>query len=126
MYLRTPGFALRADTEKLTLTLGFTYGLPIKSPSTVNLIHNTNGSTEAVASGFDYRFKTFSLMGHYTLLCNAETAGRFYASAGAGLVLVSFNEKIRENYDKANYTHLDLFEGGKESGFVMNLGIGGQ
>lgn len=123
----TTGAQVRASygfNEKSTGVFSFTYGLPINYPSFVTLMDNSSG-TKQVASEIKYKFKTFNLVGNYTFVGDDETTGKFYGIAGAGFVLVNFDETIKENYDKNTYTPTDLLKG-NENGFTINLGLGGE
>src|SRR5438270_12339495 len=70
-------------SEKITGVLSFTYGMPIKQASVVTLEGN-NGSTQEVNSQINYKFKTFNLMGHYTLVGDDESTGKMYGAVGSG------------------------------------------
>ena len=111
-------------SEKYALSLGFTYGAPIKTPSVVTLQDNF-GSTKEAASEIRYKFKTFNLAANYTLVGDEESTGKFYGTFGAGLVLVNYKEDIKESYDQNAYTPMDQVNG-KTSGFTINFGIGGE
>ena len=123
----TPGAQVRASyafTEKSAAVLSFTYGMPIKTPSSVTMIDNM-GNPSSASSEIRYNFKTFNLLGHYTFVGGDGAAGKFYGIAGAGYVLVNYKEVIKDNYDKSVYTPTDQVNG-SESGFTINFGLGGE
>jgi hypothetical protein len=123
----TIGSQIRASyavNEKAAAVLSFNYGFPIKDPSLVMLQDNFGG-TKTVASEINYKFKTFNLLGNYTFVGDDESTGKFYGLAGIGVVLVSYDETIKENYDKNTYTPMDQVKG-KDNGFTINLGLGGE
>jgi hypothetical protein len=122
----TPGAQARVSygfSEKTAGVLSFTYGMPIKSASVATLQDAGGGSTTA-KSEIKFNFKTFNLVGHYTFVGDHESTVSMYGVVGAGLVLVSYDEAIKENYDKTAYTPIDLVKG-KENGMTINLGLGG-
>jgi hypothetical protein len=122
----TPGAGFRVYygvDEKIFATFGFVYGFPINVPSFVTVTGGT--SSQEVATEVKYNFKTFNLMAHYSLIGDEETTGRLYGSGGIGFVLVSYKEKITETYDHTTYSPGELWDG-NESGFTINLGIGGE
>ena len=123
----TPGAQLRVSydfDEKVTGMLGFTYGLAIKDPSTTS-VRDQYGNVQDVASEYQYKFKTFHLLAHYTFVGDQESAGKFYGIAGAGLVFVKIDESITGNYDKTKYTPTDMYSD-KVNGFTLNFGLGGE
>jgi hypothetical protein len=123
----TPGVQVRASygfTEKTTAVFAFTYHMPIKQASSVTLMDGY-GNLQEAPSEIKYNFKTFNLMGNYTFAGDEASAGKFYGITGAGLVLINYNETIKESYDKNAYTPTNQVSG-KESGFTINLGLGGE
>jgi hypothetical protein len=125
----TPGGHIRLGyelNEKSTVHLGFTYGLPIKQESEVN-IEDGNGNSIYVPSQIKYNFKTFLLLANYRFIGDEETAGSFYGQFGAGFVLVNYKEDITGNYDKNVYQYpQDQIEKTNENGFTLNFGLGGE
>lgn len=122
----SPGAGIRAyfnATEKYSGVGSFTYGFPIKVPSSVMLQSGTGSSS--VASEIVYKFKTINVMGNYNFIGDDESAGKFYGIVGGGFVFVNYKEKITGNYDKAVYTPSDIVDG-NESGFTLNFGLGGE
>lgn len=109
--------------EKYSLSLGFTYGAPIKTASEV-VLQNSTGDETTVPSEIKYNFKTFSLLGHYNFLGDDESTGKFYGSFGAGFVLVNYKENIKGSYDPS-YTPIDQVSG-NANGLTINLGLGGE
>lgn len=125
----TPGAHLRLGyeaSEKISVNLGFTYGMPIKTASTV-LIADDLGNTTSVDSKINNKFKTISLLTNYRFIGDDETTASFYGQFGAGLVLYNYKEDITGSYDKTRYKYpQDQFEKTNESGFTLNLGVGGE
>src|SRR5687767_13668784 len=112
-------------TEKMTTNLSYTMGMPIKQPSQVEMVDN-NGNYSTQESEMVYKFKTFQLNAQRHFIGGNESACSFYGVVGVGVVIVSYKEEIKMDYDKNMYTPTDLVEKDSESGFTMNLGIGGQ
>lgn len=125
----TPGGHIRLGyelNEKSTVHLGFTYGLPIKQESEVN-IADGSGNSIYVPSQIKYNFKTFLLLANYRFIGDEETAGSFYGQFGAGFVLVNYKEDITGSYDKNVYQYpQDQIEKTNENGFTLNFGLGGE
>ncbi len=125
----TPGAHIRLGynvSEKFTAKLGFTYGMPIKQPSTVTVADDMNNIVD-VASKINFKFKTFSLLANYRFIGDEETAANFYGQFGAGLVLINYKEDITGSYDKNTYKYpQDLIEKTNENGFTLNFGLGGE
>ncbi len=122
----TPGAGVRVyfnATERVAAVGSFTYGFPIKMPSSVLLSGGTGGSS--VASEMVFKFKAINVMANYSFIGDDETAGKFYGIVGAGLVFVNYKENITGTYDKTVYTPADLQEG-SENGFTLNFGLGGE
>ena len=120
---KTPGAKVRVSllaNEKIAVGLGFTYGFPIKIPTTVTY---TGGGT--VPSEVIYNFKTISLDVNYYFGGEKEEGFSVYGAGGAGLVLVGFKEKIKGTAP-AGQEPQDQLEPGTETGFSINLGLGGQ
>jgi hypothetical protein len=123
----TPGVQVRLGydfEEKITGILGFTYGFPIKEPST-SFVMDQYGNSQDVASEIKYNFKTIHFLVDYTFVGDQESAGKFYGIAGAGLVLVSYKESITGNYNQNTYSPGDQIHG-STSGFTLNFGLGGE
>jgi len=123
----TPGVGIRAGyefSEKNGAYLGFTYGSPIKENSELVLIDGTNGNSESVPSEINYKFKTVSLWANRTFVGDAESTGKFYGSFGASFVMVNYKEEAKEKYG-SNLSPVYELEG-KENGFTINLGLGGE
>ncbi|HEV7620927.1 MAG TPA: hypothetical protein VGO09_04305 [Flavisolibacter sp.] len=124
----TPGIQIRlgyAATEKTDFILSFNYGMPIKQASSTILSDQNGNSASSVPSEIKYKFKTFNLIGHYNFIGDQESLGKFYGLAGIGLVLLKYDETVTGSYDKSAYTPANLLTG-SESGFTINLGIGGE
>lgn len=125
----TPGAQLRVAynaSEKITANLAFTYGFAIKQISSVSIEDESQNSI-SVPSEIKFNFKTISLLANYKFIGDDESAGSFYGQFGAGLVLVNYKEDITGSYDKNTYKYpMDLVEKTNESGFTINLGIGGE
>lgn len=124
----TPGAQIRASyaaSEKTAVQLSFTYGVPIKYASFLTLESNSGSDSKTINSEIAYKFKTINLVGHYGFLGDDETTAKLYGIVGAGLVLVSYDEKPKESYDHNAYTASDLLSG-KVNGFTLNFGLGGE
>ena len=123
----TPGAQVRLGydfDEKISGFVGFTYGIPIKEPSS-SVVMDQNGNMQDVPSEIKYSFKTIHFLVHYTFVGDQESTGKFYGIAGAGLVLVSYKASITGSYDKNSYTPMDQING-STSGFTLNFGLGGE
>jgi len=122
----TPGIGVRGyyeDSYKLSFSLGFTYGMPIKTASSIMV---SNGTTaKNVATEMNYNFKAINVMCNYTFVGSEESAGKFYGSFGSWLVLVGMKEKAKESYD-ATYTPTTPLYKENVNGFTVNLGLGGE
>lgn len=110
-------------SEKIRGALGYTYHLPIKVPSTVTAGNGLN--TTSVASEVVYNFTTISVLGNYTFGASEENPASFYAPLGVGFVMTKYKENLTAAMP-AGYAEQDQLDPGKESGFVMNFGLGAQ
>lgn len=123
---KTPGVKLDIGysfSEKVRGALGFTYHLPIKGASTVTA---SNGiSSTSVPSEIVYNFTTISVLGNYTFGESEENPVSFYSPLGVALVMTKYKENLKGTLP-TGYAATDQLEPGKESGFVMNLGLGAQ
>lgn len=118
---KTPGVKIRAGVplgEKNLVGLGFTYGFPIKVPSSVSLSGGGSVNSEII-----YNFKTISLNADHFFGGENEEGVSFYGSLGAGLVLVSYKENIKGTIPSGQ-SALNQIEKGSESGFTINGGLG--
>lgn len=119
---KTPGVKVRLsvpDNERIAAGVGFTYGFPIKIASVMAFSGGSTAPSEVV-----FNFKTISLEVDYFFGGEKEEGLSVYASGRAGLVLVSYKEKLKgtapsgeEPYDAVS---------GKENGFTINLALGTQ
>ena len=119
----TPGAKLRVSvpySNKAALGLAFTYGIPVKFPSSV--AHTGGGS---IPSEIVYNFKTITLDADYFFGGEKEEGFSFNANAGAGLVLVSYKEKLKGTIPSGEDA-IDQLEPGHQSGFTLNFGLGTQ
>jgi opacity protein-like surface antigen len=120
---KTPGAKLRASflaNQKFAVGLGFTYGFPIKIPSTITYSGGSSVPSEVV-----YNFKTISLDVNYYFGGEKEEGLSFYGGGGAALVLVSYKEKLKGTAPSGQ-NPADQLEPGNESGFTLNLCLGTQ
>ena len=123
---KTPGVKLDLGysfSEKIRGALGYTYHLPIKVPSTVTAGNGVN--TTSVASEVVYNFTTISVIGNYTFGESEENPVSLYAPLGVGYVMTKYKEELKAAMPNG-YAEQDQLEPGKESGFVMNFGLGAQ
>lgn len=124
----TPGAQIRGSysfSPKTAAVLSFTYGMPIKEESTVQMADASNNTID-VASQITYKFKTINFVGQYNLIGDEESTGKLYGMVGGGLVLVTYNEAITGNYDKSQYTEpMNQLEKTTENGLTLNFGVGG-
>jgi opacity protein-like surface antigen len=118
---KTPGAKIRVAvpfTEKVVVGLGFTYGFPIKTPSAVSL---SGGGT--ADSEIKFNFKTITLEGDYYFGEEKEEGVSVYASARAGLVLVSYKETVKGTIPSGQEA-TDLIEKTSQTGFTLNGALG--
>jgi opacity protein-like surface antigen len=120
---KTAGAKLRVSvlaTEKIAAGLAFTYGFPIKIPSTVSFTGGTTVPSEVI-----YNFKTISLDANFYFGGEKNPGFSVYGAAGIGLVLVGYKENLKGNAP-AGQAAQDQLEPGTETGFTINLGMGAQ
>ena len=110
-------------SEKIRGAVGYTYHFPIKLASTVTA--NNGSNTTSVASEVVYNFTTISVLGNYTFGSSEENPVSFYAPLGVGFVMVKYKENIKGTMP-SGYNPTDQLEPGKESGLIMNFGLGAQ
>ena len=110
-------------TEKIRAAIGYTYHAPIKVAYSTQV---TNGiDVQYINSEIVYNFSTISLLANYTFSQSEEQPISFYAPVGIGYIMVKYKEKLKQAVP-AGYNTVNQLEPGKESGFVMNFGLGGQ
>lgn len=119
----TPGAKLRVSVpmgNRLRVGLGYTHGFPIKLASSVTI--SPSGS---VPSEFVFNFKTISLDGNYLFVDEKANGFTPYGTIGGGLVLVSFQEKLKGSLPAGSIA-LDQAPKQSVNGFTINFGLGGQ
>lgn len=123
---KTPGVKLDVGysfSEKVRGALGYTYHMPIKIASEIS---GSNGiNTTSVPSEVVYNFTTISAIGNYTFGQSEESTVSLYSPLGVAYVMVKYKENFKASLP-SGYTATDQLEPGKESGFVMNFGLGAQ
>jgi len=110
-------------TEKIRVSLGYTYHLPIKEASS---IYASNGmDLKSLASEIKYNFMTIGVAMNYTFIGTEEDVFSVYTPVGANYVSAKYKEVLTEAIPDG-YAAQDAIEPGKETGFTLNFGLGTQ
>jgi hypothetical protein len=123
----TPGFKIEAGydvNEKVRVSLGFTKGFAIKTPSSI-YSSDELGNEKVTGSEISTSFSTITLAGNYRFVGDEESTFSLYAPVGASYVMAKSSEKETEAIP-AGYTAMNKMESASESGLTINLGLGTQ
>lgn len=111
--------------DRSRLGLNVTYGLPITQSYPLTLQSNNGSASKDVTAEDSYKFLTFDLMGNYDFIGDQDATVSVYGKFGIGLVLVNYDQTIKDNYDKNTFSAPEMGSG-SVNGFTLNLGLGGE